>query len=277
MTTTTPRRRGPVFVAGCPRSGTSALSWAVAACPGYWTSVETHFFYYLLGPAQFDLQQVYKRSEPNGSWLSKHQVGYPEFLRRLGSGLDELMLSRCDGKQWVDGSPENVMVGEQLLQMFPEAALFIVIRDPRAVCLSMLTSGFDMDWASDISRSIETWKHYIRVGQKCASRFPDRVLQIRQEDMLGSAQFVAEAIAMRLDLDDPGPIAGFLTRNRVNSSFKKGSYMPNSPYASTGDKVDPVRFYQEYGARIFDSTEDLAAHYGYRRDAVPVAPGGGGP
>jgi hypothetical protein len=39
---------GPVFVAGCPRSGTSALSWAIAAHPLYWTSSETHFFYYLL-------------------------------------------------------------------------------------------------------------------------------------------------------------------------------------------------------------------------------------
>src|SRR4051794_11083619 len=186
-----PLGRGPVFVAGCPRSGTSALSWAIAAHRDYWTSAETHFFYYILGPRQYQLKDAFVRSAGVGSWLNKHDVDYPEFLFHLGLGLERLMLSRSGGKQWIDGSPENILVGAQLLQMFPEAQLFHVVRDPRAVCLSMLTSGFDQDWAHHLEKAVVTWNHYVGAGQELAARFPDRVLQIKQEDMAASSDAVA--------------------------------------------------------------------------------------
>src|ERR1700761_5033611 len=100
----------PVFVAGCPRSGTSALSWAVAAHPDYWTSAETHFFYYLLrhgagggaGSGPVSIAQAYATSAGHGSWLDRHSVSYSEFLEHLGAGLGALMRSRSGGLQWVD-------------------------------------------------------------------------------------------------------------------------------------------------------------------------------
>ena len=102
---------GPVFVAGCPRSGTTALSWAIASHPGYWTSAETHFFYYLLRNGAEAIRQEYGRSSGPGQWLHKHGVEFAEFLAHLGSGIDVMMRLQSGGHDWVDGSPENALVG----------------------------------------------------------------------------------------------------------------------------------------------------------------------
>ena len=49
-----------VFVIGCPRSGTSALSWALAEHPKMWTSAESDFMHQMFkGNMLFD---VYKNS-----------------------------------------------------------------------------------------------------------------------------------------------------------------------------------------------------------------------
>src|SRR6185437_484750 len=113
---------GPVFVVGCPRSGTSALSWALAAHPAWWTSVETHFFYHLLRENR--LRNAWSESLGAGSWLDVHSVSVDEFVTHAGAGFDRLMRSRSEGLHWVDGSPENLLVAEPLLLMFGEAHMF---------------------------------------------------------------------------------------------------------------------------------------------------------
>jgi hypothetical protein len=262
----------PVFVAGCPRSGTSALSWAVAAHPDYWTSAETHFFYYLLrhgvgnqaGPGPVSIAQAYATSAGQGSWLSRHEVAFAEFLGYLGTGFDALMRSRSGGRQWVDGSPENVLVGEELLTMFPDGQFILLVRDPRAVCRSMLTSGFDTPWARDPAEAILTWNHYCRIGLALQEAYPGRVLLVRQEVMRGAPSSVAAAIAARLSLADGTPIEKFLTTQRVNSSFDKSSYASESPYRSTEAPVlAEDEFVSRYGAMIADGTRDMAERLGY--------------
>jgi len=253
---------GPVFVAGCPRSGTSALSWAVAAHPLYWTSVETHFFYYLL--RETFLKDVHARSSEAGSWLNSHHVSHEEFLQHMGVGLDRMMRSRSGGLQWVDGSPENLLVGEELLTMFPNAQLLNVVRAPEPVCLSMLMSGFAEDWAADIDAAIRTWCHYAQTGLRLVRTCPDRVLQVRQEDMLQTPRTIAVRLGERLQLDVIDSIAAFLAAERVNSSFDRASFVDNSPFRDRMSQLtDPAEFRLRFAARIAEETTDLADALGY--------------
>ena len=248
---------GPVFVAGCPRSGTSALSWAIAAHPLYWTSVETHYFYYLLRD-QF-LLDVHARSCVNGSWLEVHGVSPGEFLGRLGVGLDQMMRMRSSGLQWVDGSPENLLVGKELLTMYPEAQIIQVVRDPIEVCLSMMASGFGEAWASDLEAAIQTWCHYAKVGLKLALTYPDHVLVVRHLDMAQNGQAVAAMLGQRLQLDGVEEISRFLTTTKVNSSFDPNSYVESSPYRpSAGAVREPAEFRDRYGSVITAATTGLS-------------------
>ena len=270
---------GPVFVAGCPRSGTTALSWAIAAHPGYHTSAETHFFYYLLREADDNsLKRVYGHSSGGGSWLKKWEVPFESFLSYIGVGLDRMIRDRVGGLQWVDGSPENVIVGEELLTMFPRAHMFVAVRDPRAVCLSMLNSGFSQAWANDLDAAIFEWKYYARATLQLAAACPDRVLIVKQEDMRPRAAAVAAAIAERLSLGTLEPIARYLSTRTINSSFDKRTYAPNSPFRQAETAFAPDQFMSRHGEEIIRETADLAGQFGYfpehhgvKRDPSPSA------
>ena len=254
---------GPVFVVGCPRSGTSALSWALASHPEWWTSVETHFFHQLL--RNNGLRQAWSdsRRQP-GSWLDVHAVSLNEFLACMGTGLDRMMRSRSEGLNWVDGSPENLLVAEQLLCMFGEAYLFHVVRDPRSVCRSMLASGFVEPWAQDLGAAIDLWKHYVAAGLGIARVFPGRVTLIRQEDMRTAPAATAELIGRRLGLADVDPIRAFLAGKTINSSFDKSSYSALSPFRDVEvPQLDPREFEATHGVRIWEETSMLASQCGY--------------
>jgi hypothetical protein len=253
---------GPVFVAGCPRSGTSALSWAIAADAGYWTSVETHFLYYL--SRGFWLENAYASSAGAGSYIDVHAVSVSELLGCVGEGIDRLMRARSGGRRWVDGSPENLMVGGTLLVMFPRAQLFHVVRDPKSVCLSMLSSGFEEPWATDIDEAIRTWNHYVAVGRQLETDHPERVNRIRQEDMVAAPGAVAHQIGTCLRIADVEPVAQFLAHTRINSSADKASYAWTNPPRDVGpERFDPIAFEARYSEHIRVGTAALAACYGY--------------
>ena len=259
-----PMPTGPVFVAGCPRSGTSALSWAIAAHPGYWTSAETHFFYYLLRNGAEAIRSAYMLSNGPGQWLDKHEVEFAQFLASLGIGFDQMMRRHSGGLYWIDGSPENALVGECLLRMFPTANIFIVVRDPRSVCLSMMTSGFAAPWAKDLDAAIREWRHYARAGRELAAAHPDRVLEVRQERMRRDSDQVALEISARLDLAAPSAVAKFLGKNTVNSSFDRNSYAQESPFRdAAATAISREEFLMEHGDYILDEAGNLATQYGY--------------
>ncbi len=262
---------GPVFVAGCPRSGTSALSWALANHPGLWTSAETHFFYYLLSPALGCVDQSFRQASAEGSWLDKHGVSSTEFLQHIGVGLDALVASRSGGLRWIDGSPENILVGEQLLQMFPDAHIIHVVRDPRLVCLSMLSSGFPPPWARDLDQAVKTWCDYVVAGARLADAHPDRVLEVRQEQMLSDPASVAAALGARLGLTMPDHVSQFLARRRVNSSFDPASQADSSARSEDARPLDRTAFLDRHGAAVLAQTAIVAGRYGYIDPTSPPA------
>lgn len=266
--------QGPIFVAGCPRSGTSALSWAIAACPGLWTSVETHFFYYLLrehdpeGASQAEF--AYAQSSQSGSWLSAHDVSRAEYLEALGHGLDGLMRSRSGGLRWIDSSPENLLVAPLLMAVFPEARFVHVVRDPRHVCYSMLTSGFPEPWARDLGTAIDTWRHYIESGLIAERLEPTRTLRVRHEDIVSAREAVARSLADFLALPSSDYIHNFLTDNQVNSSLHRGTYVEGSETTvkATGNAADREQFIRDHGSEILDRCDRLADEVGYRESVA---------
>ena len=270
---------GPIFVAGCPRSGTKALSWAIAAHPGYHTSAEAHLFYFLLRENEDNsLRRVYGLSAVTGSWLERYEVGYEEVLYHLGLGLDRMMRRGSGAAQWIDGSPENVLVGPALLAMFPTAHMFVAIRDPRFVCLSMLNSGFTSPWARDLDAAIREWRDYARAAARLATLCPDRVLLVKQEDMRHRSGAVAAAIGERLALSRPETIADFLSTTTINSSFDKQTYADDSPFRAQREVAFPrEEFLTRHGDYIMAAVGDVAAQFGYGPAAVEPPPREPGP
>ena len=101
-----------VFILGSPRSGTSVLSWTLAAHPGFTTSAESDYLLDLLGRGH--MHYAYKQAveRPDIGWLRKEEVGYSEFASFIGRGVADLYQSRSGEKRWVDATPGYTAMAE---------------------------------------------------------------------------------------------------------------------------------------------------------------------
>jgi hypothetical protein len=207
-----------LFIIGCPRSGTSALAWALAQHPQLWTSAETNFLHHLFGARK--LYQTFESAHSTGvGWLRVNGVTYAEFAGFLGLGIDQLFLSRSAGKRWIDQSPANTLCAMDLCYMFPNGQFIHLIRDGREVVNSMLNTGFQWDWARDFETACSTWIHYVEVGLKFQQSLPERTLQVRHDHLVLDPDIECERILRFLGVDHSDEPAKFLKENRINSSY----------------------------------------------------------
>lgn len=219
-----------VFVLGCPRSGTSALAWALAQHPRFWTSDESDFIWHLFGDGK--LEDAYKRSQSGlrgGGWLQTEGVSYEEFYGFLGSGISALFASRSGGRIWVDQSPSYLLMAKDLALMFPSARFLHVARDGRQVVASMLASGFDEPWAHDPTLAWETWVAFVKAGLELEEMYSGRVMRVLQQRMREEPrELMAEVLSFLGCEYHDGP-ASFLMNKTINSSFSRPDQEANAP------------------------------------------------
>jgi sulfotransferase family protein len=126
---------GGVFVCGSPHTEVSTVAWALAQHRAFWTSSESRFLYKLFGSrAGLErpyLYEAYCQCLDGGAWLKVNGVSYDEFLQALGTGIAGLFQSRAGDRRWVEGSPENALLGEDLLRMFPNACVIGLMQSAR--------------------------------------------------------------------------------------------------------------------------------------------------
>ena len=211
---------GPVFIIGCPRSGTSALSWAVAQNPEFWTSAESDFMHHLLGMSR--MRQAYDKAfdRPDQGWLLKNNVSYDEFCAYLGSGIDRLFRSRSGERRWVDATPGHTLMAPDIASLFPTARFLHIVRDGRAVVCSMLKSGFGFDWSNDFKAACFTWAHYVKKGLEFESGSAShRVLRVRHEQLVESPEQTMNDVQLFLGSSVSAKCGDFLRTKRINSSY----------------------------------------------------------
>lgn len=207
-----------VFVVGCPRSGTSALAWALAEHPAMATGPETNFLYHLFCENRARLAWERAWAVENG-WLRTQQIGWEEFAAAAGAGLAQLFAARAEGRRWVDSSPENVLIAEQLGALFPAARFVHLVRDGREVVASMLHSGFREPWATDFDLACRTWAVYVEAGRRAQAVLGTRMLTVDHGRLVAAPARTCRDILDFLGVGQhPGP-ARFLASRRINSSY----------------------------------------------------------
>ncbi|MGC1377556.1 MAG: GSCFA domain-containing protein [Anaerolineales bacterium] len=231
-----------IFIIGCPRSGTSALSWAMAEHPALWTSAESDILLYLLRtPWFFEHYQRAVASQENRVWLVKHKVSYAEFASYIGKGLDLMFRSRSGDKIWIDATPAYTTVVSELMVYFPQAKFIHIIRDGRAVVNSMLTSGFAGAEFNDFELACKAWVHYVNKGLNIMRQFPDCVHEIRNENLVADSEKEFGLLYQFLGLEPCPESVTFIRTKRINSSYlnveksdikkaKDPSLMPKEPW-----------------------------------------------
>jgi hypothetical protein len=198
-------RRGverPVFVVGCPRSGTTVLGACLAA-HSHLAGGQESLFVLDLWRVFIDLHQGHnqQRWAPLAEYLPAG-----ELLESLGALADNLFagLQRARGKpRCVDHTPWYVALVPFLDLLYPDAAFVHLVRDGREVVRSLSASfakGFAWAGAS-VGERARLWARLVTAGARAGAALPaGRYQQVRYEDLCADPRAVLSGLLGALGL-----------------------------------------------------------------------------
>lgn len=191
----------PIFIVGCPRSGTTLLQLMLHAHPDIAIPPENRFLLESYDRRQRfgDLRDELNRRQlahfivkRRRSKVRDYGLGQRATHRRIvqtaptvGSAARVVFRSyaaRFGKRRWGDKRPAYIQRLDVILRLFPDAQIIHIIRDGRD-CVSSLKR---MPWWSGGSiAAIYTWRSAIVKGRAAAARLPaDSYVEVRYEDLV---------------------------------------------------------------------------------------------
>lgn len=215
----------PVFVVGCPRSGTTMLQLMLHSHPRIAVPPETRYLIpAYLRRRSFGDMRLAQRRRALAEWVAgdrttkfkELKIDKDEYVRQavegpgsLGSvlGLTFKMYADRFGKvRWGDKRPSYVKQIDYLLRMFPDAQFIHLIRDGRD-CVASLK---EMPWyAHNSFHAVSTWAEAIDAGVKLRRTMPeDAYYELRYEDLTDDPSTELKKLCVFLEEDfDPAMIS----------------------------------------------------------------------
>lgn len=160
----------PVFIGGCPRSGTTLLGAMLVAHPDCLATPESQFKTDLLGA--WERGDLSGGQEAISAYLAKHwrfrlwgidppqgvRSGVPSeraLVETVQQAVQEYgrKVDRANARNWVDHTPANLRWAAQLGELFPGAKFIHLVRDARAVAASVLP----LDWGPNTPMAAARW------------------------------------------------------------------------------------------------------------------------
>jgi hypothetical protein len=219
------RSTRPVFVGGCPRSGTTLLRTMLNSHPELAIPHETRILIdgYRRRADWGDLGSPENRRRV-ARWVVERKVSR---YRRLTDDADELvqcmvaapptigsvlsagfrLYAERQGKQrWGDKRPSIVLNLDAVFAMFPDGQYINLVRDPRAVVASIRKVGKEHGWgAHGVPGGTDTWERSARAADKWRRRLrDDQFLEVQYEHLVADPAAVLGRIVEFLDLDAAG-------------------------------------------------------------------------
>ncbi|TDC63400.1 sulfotransferase [Actinomadura sp. GC306] len=201
----TPQTSRPIFIIGCPRSGTTLLQQMLHSHPRIAFPSETRFVHtsYEVRRSFGDLEQEENRRRL-AEWIVKGKDTKFHVLKldpgktieeivqappTLGSALAAVFraYAREHGKpRWGDKRPSYFRRVPMLRRMFPDAQFIHLVRDGRDAVSSLKK----MPWYhGDTFSAALTWREAVDTGQRLARRLgPENFYEFRYEDLVAEPE-----------------------------------------------------------------------------------------
>lgn len=204
----------PVFIGGCPRSGTTLMGSVLGRHPSTVCVPESEYkvdlIRYLRANGPQPWRNVYgflRRNpkfrlweiEPNG-FDDNELIGEPDVRR-----VQEAMIRQyCHQIQeefpsiWVDHSPTNIQSVNTLNSAFPSAKYIHMVRDGRA-CISSIIG---LDWGpNSVTGGARWWARRLCYGLAAELSAPTSVMRVHFEDLVAHPRETMLRVCSFLDLD----------------------------------------------------------------------------
>lgn len=206
----------PIFIVGCPRSGTTLLRDLLQSHPHLAFPTESNFipqFYRAFGDPKdaTDAERLANRIL-NLFWVKCWELDLDpaDFRedRRFAEMIDRLYgaFAALRGKiRWGDKTPMNVMHIPTLVEIFPQAKVIHIYRDGRDVALSWLPfhagpGNLYTAALGNLYTAALLWRETIRAGEYARQTLPSSTyMQVRYEDLITDVSGIMKTICDFVD------------------------------------------------------------------------------
>ncbi len=187
--------RGPIFIGGLDRSGTSLIYALLASHPRIAMTRRTNWWSYFYGQygdlasdANLDrllgVMARYRRHRKLQTDLAAlredFRAGPPEYGRLFGLMQDQ-HAARLGKPRWGDKSLHTERYADRVFGDFPEARIIHMLRDPRDRYASVLKRWKRL--RGGVGAATAAWLASVRLGERNAEAHPGRYLILRYEDL----------------------------------------------------------------------------------------------
>lgn len=246
------RSTAPVFVMGCPRSGTTYLYHVLLSAGNFAVYRAESQVFHLLEPRFGDLGVTRNKRNLLAAW----------FRSRLftASGLgrepieQKVMGDCCTGgdflriimnemaqqqgvKRWAECTPDHILYLPRIKRTIPEALVIHIIRDGRDVALSMEKQGWPRQLPWDrMNRRMAGgvyWNWMVQTGRTDGAKLGSQYIEVRYEDLVGKPREVLAQLSAFIDQEldyDVIQRSGIGSVSQPNSSFREegrsGAFSP---------------------------------------------------
>ncbi len=256
------RKRCPVFVIGCHRSGTNLLYDMLLSAGGFAVYRGYLPVYESLLPRFGSLDHAGNREKIIAAWMRSkgfRRAGVDaeplrtRLLAEARSGGDfirivmDAIAEKQNAQRWAVYDPDNLLHVPQISHEIPGALFLHIIRDGRDIALSLMKmEGFrPFPWSRQARGLLETalyWEWMVRKGRQYGNRAPGNYLEIHYEDLVRETPAVLDRVGKFLDHNlDYNRIqsAGLGRLRESNSSFLGDAQQAQHPVQRWKDKLSP--------------------------------------
>ncbi|MEU8244190.1 sulfotransferase [Actinoplanes missouriensis] len=209
----------PIFVVGCPRSGTTMLQLMLHAHPRIALPPENRFLLpgYERRHEYGDLSSPQQRRELaewivasphfgdlglSGEAVVEAVVAAPPTLGSAFGTIFQMYAQRFGKPRWGDKRPSYLRNLPVILRLFPDAQIINIVRDGRD-CVASLK---ETPWGpADFGKLVDTWARSADASVRASREYPSDVYQqVRYEDLVADPEPHLRAICTFLGEDyDP--------------------------------------------------------------------------
>lgn len=244
------RQTAPVFVVGCPRSGTTLLYNMLLSAGDFAVYLAESNVFNLLVPRFGDLSARENREKLIDAWIESKlfratfldaDAIRSRLLMQTQNGGDFLRIvmgemARVQGvKRWADNSPEELLHMRAIKKELPDALFIHIVRDGRDVALSLdarpqkWVRTFSWDKQNSLLVAGVFWEWMVQRGREQGPSLGDAYMEVRFEDLQADppARLAKIGEFIQHDLNYERILrVGIGSVSQPNTSFKGDSASP---------------------------------------------------
>jgi glycosyltransferase involved in cell wall biosynthesis/LPS sulfotransferase NodH len=280
------RIKAPVFVLGCPRSGTTLLYHMLLSAGNFVVYRAESQVFNLLEPRFGDLRIALNRRRLLEAWensslftktgLDAKQVEQDVMAHCENAGdflriVMESMAKQQGVERWAETTPDHLLALPRIKQTIPNALVIHIIRDGRDVALSLEKQQWIRPFPWDHGKELQTaaiyWEWIVNQGRTLGRALGGDYKEVRYEELVANPQStlteVGEFIGQELDYDRIQRV-GIGSVSRPNTSFGEKKDAGFHPVARWKESLSTQQLGEIEG--LIGGTLDAL---GYPREATP--------